>query len=106
MPGVDRDGQLACVQRVEVAALVRVGFAVRSDAYAGAAQLLRRSRKAMVVVLVHPLDVDDLGAVVGQQPRRPRPDRLPGEIEHAYTAEDALRRTGRRAHRVTPRLMR
>jgi hypothetical protein len=37
------------------------------------------------------LDVDDLGAKVREQPRRPRPDGLPREIEDAHSAEDAFR---------------
>src|SRR5262245_37234523 len=102
---VQADGQLAVVQDREVRSVVVRLLAV---GLAAAVQrprpLLRRElllratddrtgvvRVSMIIPGPDALDVDDLGAEVREQPRCPRPDGLPREIENAYSVEDAFR---------------
>ena len=47
----------------------------------------------MVVIAAGAFNMDDLGAVMREKPRRPRADGFPGEVEDADAGEDA------RAHR-------
>src|SRR5262249_37817045 len=113
MPRVEADGQLAVMEDGEVRSrvvrllAVRVTAAVQRPASLTRRELLLRAlddrtRMARVAVIVpgsHALDVDDLGAEVRQESRRPGPDGLPAEIQDADPAEDVRRQ---RFHRITP----
>src|SRR4030095_4852819 len=59
----------------------------------------RVGRVAVIVPGPDALDVDDFGAEMREQARRPRPDGLPREVEDADSAEDAGRHG---VHRITP----
>jgi hypothetical protein len=53
--------------------------------------LIGHDTRSRVVAVIVPasstLDMDDFGAVMREQARRPRTYGLPGEIENAHTAE-------------------
>src|SRR4029453_8577261 len=59
----------------------------------------RVGRVAVIVPGPDALDVDDFGAEMREQARRPRPDGLPREGEGADSAEDA---GGHGVHRIPP----
>src|SRR5690348_12467584 len=117
MAGVEADAQLAAGERapVRLGVVLAPGLFGASPTEEGAVRIRLRpfrdrafdhgtatQRKTVVVPGVCPLDVNDLSAEVGEQPRRPGPDRLPGEIEHAQAAERTLWQVRRGAHHTAP----
>src|SRR5436309_4669494 len=87
---VEADCELAVMQRVEVRIGVELLLAlhmIRLRRIGGDAAV---SRETMIVPAAGALDVDHLRAVMREQPRCPRPDGFPGEIEHADAAQHAF----------------
>ena len=121
---VEADRELAVVERVEVRRGVelllsrdlgggrrlfaeRVELRVRVDLFRtrqpGRLRLVaddaRRGVVAMVVIATGAFNMDDLGAVMCEKPRRPRADGFPGEVEDADAGEDARAHRSFRVHR-------
>src|SRR5262249_28296064 len=87
---VEADREFAVMQRVEIRIGVELLLAlhmVRLRRIGGEAAV---RRETMIVPAAGALDVDHLRAVMREQPRCPRPNGFPGEIEHAEAAQHAF----------------
>jgi hypothetical protein len=93
---VDGDGSLAAIDREEIAALPGgVALAIPKK---------RRTPGARIVASARPLDLDDVGAEVGEHLRRPRRRHDAPEVEHANVRQRTRAWMRRLSHRRSPSL--